>query len=389
MNDSIAGRTNQDNRPEVIEERVEVGGRDLIFEVGRLAGLADGAVTVRYGDTVVLSTAQSSAEPREGIDFFPLTVDYEERMFAAGKIPGGFIKREGRPSEHAVLSARLTDRPIRPLFPKGFRNEVQLITTVFSTDQQNDPDILSINGASAALTISTIPFLGPVAGVRMGYVDGQLVVNPTQAQLAESQMEIIVAGTADAIMMVEGESAQISEEILVDAIAMAHEEIKRLVAAQQRLQERIGKPKKEVVPPVKDEATQNALREYIGDRLEGALYHADKSARTDATAELKREAVQHFAQLAEEAGEDVGAAKKAYSNAFEDLVKERVRSAILKEGYRPDGRTPTEIRPIWSRSRRSAAHPWLGYLHPRPDSGGDSRDPWLDQGRPDARRSWT
>lgn len=340
--------TNQPgNRPTIIEERIEVAGRELIFETGRIAGLADGAVTVRYGDTVVLCTAQASSEPREGIDFFPLTVDYEERMFAAGKIPGGFIKREGRPSEHAVLSARLTDRPIRPLFPKGFRNEVQLITTVFSTDQQNDPDILSICGASAALTISSIPFYGPVAGVRMGYSEGQLVVNPTASEAQVGDMDIVVAGTADAIMMVEGQAFEVPEGILVDAIAMAHREIQRIVEAQLRLQERVGKAKREFPTPQVDTTYEENLREFIGDRLDGALYHADKTQRSDATAALKKEALEHFMAQAEAAGQDVGAVRKAYSNAFEDIVKDRVRKAILSEGYRPDGRNPREIRPIW------------------------------------------
>jgi polyribonucleotide nucleotidyltransferase len=348
MQEATNGRPKQDNMPEIFEERIEVAGREMIFEVGRIAGLADGAVTVRYGDTLVLCTAQSSAEPREGIDFFPLTVDYEERMFAAGKIPGGFIKREGRPSEHATLSARQTDRPIRPLFPKGFRNDVQLITTVFSTDQQNDPDILSISGASAALTISTIPFLGPIAGIRMGYQDGQLVVNPTVNEVEAGQMNIIVAGTADAIMMVEGEASEVSEGIVVDAIARAHTEIKRIVAAQLRLQERVGKPKKEFQAPVKDDSIETNLLEVIGDRLDGALYHADKAARSDATSALKREVVKHFEDRATEAGEDAGAVRRTYSNAFEDIVKSRVRQAILSEGYRPDGRNPKEIRPIWT-----------------------------------------
>jgi polyribonucleotide nucleotidyltransferase len=348
MQEATNGRPKQDNMPEIFEERVEIAGRELIFEVGRIAGLADGAVTVRYGDTLVLCTAQSSAEPREGVDFFPLTVDYEERMFAAGKIPGGFIKREGRPSEHATLSARQTDRPIRPLFPKGFRNDVQLITTVFSTDQQNDPDILSISGASAALTISSIPFLGPVAGIRMGYQDNQLVVNPTVNEVEAGQMNIIVAGTADAIMMVEGEASEVSEGVVVDAIARAHTEIKKIVAAQIRLQERVGKPKKEFQAPAKDESVERELRDVIGDRLDGALYHADKTARADATAALKREVVNHLADLAEQAGEDAGAARRTYSNAFEDIVKSRVRQAILSEGYRPDGRNPKEIRPIWT-----------------------------------------
>ena len=303
---------------------------------------------MRYGDTLVLCTAEASDEPREGIDFFPLTVDYEERMFAAGKIPGGFIKREGRPSEHAVLSARLTDRPIRPLFPKGFRNDVQLITTVFSTDQQNDPDILSICGASAALTISSIPFLGPVAGVRMGYADGQLAVNPTYSEVQEGEMDIVVAGTADAIMMVEGQAYEVPEDVLVDAIAMAHEEIKRIVAAQLRLQEKVGKAKREFQAPAPDPSIEANLREFLGNRLEEALYHADKTVRTEATAALKREALEHFVAAAEEAGDDASRVRKEYSNAFEEIVKGRVREAILKEGYRPDGRTPTEIRPIWS-----------------------------------------
>src|SRR6188472_3436443 len=180
------------------------------METGKLAEQADGAVVLRYGDTVVLATAVASKEPREGADFFPLTVDYEERMYAAGKIPGGFIKREGRPTEAATLAARLTDRPIRPLFPKGYKSEVQVITTVMSADQENDPDILSIDGASAALTLSQIPWDGPVGAVRVGYVDGEIVINPTQSDLAGSTLDMVVAGTSDAIMMVVGESDQVS-----------------------------------------------------------------------------------------------------------------------------------------------------------------------------------
>ncbi len=241
--------THPDNLPVIHEERVTVGGREMIFEVGRIAELAGGAVTVRYGDTLILSTATASKQPREGIDFFPLTVDYEERMSAAGKIPGGFLKREGRPGEHAVLSARLTDRPLRPLFPKGYRNDVHIVTTVFSADQQNDPDILSITGASAALACSTIPFNGPVAGVRLGYIDGQIVVNPTYEQLENSEMDVVVAGTRDAIMMVEGEALEVSEEIFVDAIELGHRIIKMLVDAQLRLAEAVGAVKPEVEIP--------------------------------------------------------------------------------------------------------------------------------------------
>ena len=335
-----------DNRPTITEERLTIAGRDLVFETGKIAGLADGAVTVRYGDTLVLSTAEGEDEPREGMDFFPLTVDYEERMFAAGKIPGGFIKREGRPTEHAVLSARLTDRPIRPLFPSGYRNEVQVITTVLSADQVNDPDILSINGASAALTISSIPFQGPVGAVRIGYIDGQLVVNPLETEEA-SELDIVVAGTADAIMMVEGEAREVPENLLVDAIALAHDEIRRIVDAQLRLQERVGKPKKDPKVAPKDEAVVENLRQFVGGRLDDALFNADKETRQTATSALKREAIQHFVEQAQAAGEDAGAVTKKYTNAFEALMKQTVRKAILDRGDRPDGRDPSEIRPIW------------------------------------------
>jgi len=340
--------TSMDNRPNIIEERLEIAGRELVFETGRIAGLADGAVTVRYGDTVVLSTAEGEEEPREGMDFFPLTVDYEERMYAAGKIPGGFIKREGRPTEHAILSARLTDRPIRPLFPSGYRNEVQIISTVLSADQVNDPDILSINGASAALMISSVPFQGPVGAVRIGYIDGQIVVNPLESDHDKNELDMVVAGTDDAIMMVEGEAREVPEQLLVDAIAKAHDEIRRIVAAQRRLQERAGKTKREPKVAPKNEDVVEAIRAQVGDRLDGALFNADKEARQNATSALRRETIQHFVEQAQAAGEDVAAATKTYTNAFDALVKSTVRKAILERGDRPDGRQPSEIRPIWS-----------------------------------------
>ncbi len=334
--------------PEIHEERVTIAGRELIFESGRIAEQAGGAVTVRYGDTLVLSTAVASKEPREGIDFFPLTVDYEERMSAAGKIPGGFLKREGRPGEHAILSARLTDRPIRPLFPKGYRNDVHIVSTIFSTDQENEPDILSINGASAALTISSIPFKGPVGAVRMGYIDGELVVNPLASQFEESELEIVVAGTKDAIMMVEGRAHQISEDLLVDAIELAHKIIGVLVDAQLRLREKCGKEKQEPEIQQPDPAIAARVSEFVGDRLRNALFQEDKSTRNTATSELKAEVVAFFRDRAEEQGvEDTAAVAKAVGNAFEDMLKESVRNAILEEGYRPDGRATDEIRPIW------------------------------------------
>ncbi|MGZ8562597.1 MAG: polyribonucleotide nucleotidyltransferase, partial [Candidatus Limnocylindria bacterium] len=197
------------------------------MEAGKLAEQADGAVIVRYGDTVVLATAVAAKEPREGADFFPLTIDYEERMYAAGKIPGGFIKRESRPSEAAILAMRLTDRPLRPLFPKGYLNEVQVVLTVLSTDMENDPDILALNGASAALSISHIPFMGPVGAVRVGRINGEFVTNPTNSQLDESELDLVVAGTRDAVMMVEAGAKILPESVMADAIAYGHQELQK------------------------------------------------------------------------------------------------------------------------------------------------------------------
>jgi DNA polymerase III epsilon subunit family exonuclease len=226
-----------------IKVEADIGGQSFSLEAGKLAEQADGAVLVRYGDTVLLATAVSS-EPREGIDFFPLTVDYEERMYAAGKIPGGFIKRESRPSEAAILAMRLTDRPIRPLFPKGYKNDVQIVLTVLSTDQENDPDILAINGASAALSVSSIPFLGPVGAVRVGRIDGQFVTNPTNSQLAESDLDLVVAGTRGAVMMVEAGAKILPESVMADAITFGQSELQQSIDLQEKLVATAGKPKK-------------------------------------------------------------------------------------------------------------------------------------------------
>src|SRR3954468_6825391 len=226
------------------EVSVEIGGREITFETGKLAQQADGAVVVRSGDTMVLSTAQGRTEAREGADFFPLTVDVEERMYAAGKIPGGFFKREGRASERAVLTARMIDRPIRPLWPKGFRNEVHVICTVLSADLVTAHDILCINGASAALTISPLPFFGPVGAVRVGQIDGELVFNPTLPEMEEnSTLDLIVVGTKDGLTMVEAGASEVPEETLLEALALAHEEIKKICAAQEELRAKVGKPK--------------------------------------------------------------------------------------------------------------------------------------------------
>jgi polyribonucleotide nucleotidyltransferase len=226
-----------------IKVESEIGGQSFSLEAGKLAEQADGAVLVRYGDTVVLATAVAK-EPREGLDFFPMTIDYEERMYAAGKIPGGFIKRESRPSEAAILAMRLTDRPIRPLFPKGYRQDVQVVLTVLSADQENDPDILAVNGASAALAISPIPFLGPVGAVRVGRIGGEFVTNPTTSQLDESELDLVVAGTRDAVMMVEAGAKILPESVMADAIAYGQQELQKSIDLQEKLVATAGSPKK-------------------------------------------------------------------------------------------------------------------------------------------------
>jgi polyribonucleotide nucleotidyltransferase len=318
---------------------IEIAGRTLSLETGRVAGLADGAVLVTYGDTVLLATAVSSPEPREGIDFFPLTVEYEERMYAAGKIPGGFIKREGRPGEQAILSARLTDRPIRPLFPKYYRNDVQIVNLVMSADQVNEPAILSIIGASAALHLSSIPFQGPVAAVKMGYIDGKLVVNPTMRQLYdESQLELTVAGTRDAVLMVEAGASELPEELILEAIMTGHRAMQPLIDAQDKLRELAGKPKQDTAPPPVDEELKKKLQKRLDKELEAAIYNPDKGGREDATRDLRKAVLVEFTEA--------GADPKEVAKLFESLEKDLVRTRILEAGKRPDGRGTKDIRPI-------------------------------------------
>lgn len=329
--------------PTVHTVSAEIGGRTLTLQTGKLAEQAQGACTVQYGDTVVLATAVGEREAREGLDFFPLTIEYEERMYAAGKIPGGFIKREGRPTEAATLAARLTDRPLRPLFPKGYRSEIQVIVTVLSADQENDPDILSVIGASTALMLSGIPFQGPVAASRVGSIDGQLVVNPTHQQLAGSRMDVVVAGTRDAVMMVEGSVGILPEETVAAAIQLAHESFQPILDLQMQLVGLAGKPRWEFTPPAKDSTALDAVRTFLGTRLHDAIYQADKTQRQAAIHALQDEVRAHFAAQAEGAAVTVRAAM----SAFEDLESETVRSAILKDGERPDGRALTEVRPVW------------------------------------------
>ncbi|CAN5802206.1 polyribonucleotide nucleotidyltransferase [soil metagenome] len=325
----------------------DVAGRSLSLETGLLAEQAGGAVVVRYGDTMLLVTATGSQNAREDIDFFPLSVDYEEKMYAAGKIPGGFIKREGRPTENAVLAARLTDRPLRPLFPKGYRAEVQIVATVMSADQENDPDILSIIGASAALTISPIPFDGPVGAVRVGLIDDQIVINPLTSQLADSALDMVVAGTADAIMMVEGEALQVPEEILVLAIERAHEEIRKLVSLQEELRAAAPKEKCSFTPPADNEQLIAAVQGYLGDTIRVAVTSPDKVLRLEGTNELRQQTIDYFAEPAD--GSEPLYSSKDVGATFDKLLKQEVRAGILANGSRPDGRSPDEIRPIWSR----------------------------------------
>jgi polyribonucleotide nucleotidyltransferase len=313
----------------------------MTLETGRMAGLADGAVLVTYGDTALLATAVSSPQPREGIDFFPLTVEYEERMYAAGKIPGGFIKREGRPGEQATLNARLTDRPIRPLFPKYYRNDIQIVNLVLSADQENDPGILSIIGASAALTISSIPFAEPVAAVKVGYLDGKIVVNPTMRQLHdESLLDLTVAGTRDAVLMVEAGVHELAEDIVLEAIMTGHRALQPIIDAQEKLQKLAGKPKQAVTPPAVDEALKKKLVKRLGKELETAIFSKDKdkAGREDSTRELRKAVTAEFVEE--------GADPKELARLLDSLEKDLVRTKILKDGKRADGRGMKDIRPI-------------------------------------------
>lgn len=325
--------------------QMEVGGRTLTIETGRLAKQANGSVLVRYGDTVVLVTATMSRQPRQGIDFFPLLVDYEERMYAIGRIPRVWLRREGRPSEAATLAARMIDRPLRPLFADGFRNDVQVVATVLSVEQDNAPEIAALIGASAALTISDIPFLGPVGGVRVGRVDEQFVINPTSEQLERSDLDLVVAGTKDAVMMVEAGADELPESVMMDAIMFGHEEIKRIVALQEEMRDAIGKPKAEV--PLAEPAPEVAewVRNRVLDQIKQAVRSADKLDREEAVRELREQLDEAFR---EEWGEEaVAAHAKDVETVFDQLMKEQVRAMIVLDGERVDGRGHDEIRPIW------------------------------------------
>ena len=318
---------------------MELGGRKLVIENGKMAKQANGAVLVRYGDTVVLVTATASAEPRQGVDFFPLTVDYEEKMYAAGKIPGGFIKREGRPSNDAILCARLIDRPIRPLFPKGFRNDVQIVATVMSVEQDNAPELAAMIGASAALSVSDIPFMGPIAGVRVGRVNDEFVINPTEEQRQVSTLNLTVAGSHDAVMMVEAGASELPEDVILDAILFGHKEIQRIVDFQNDIQKECGKEKRDVTLFTVPEELEQGIREYAMTRLDEATRNPDKLDRDSHIADINADVMEHFLV-------DYPEMDKEIAMALHDLEKEIVRHMITHEKIRPDGREVEEVRPV-------------------------------------------
>ena len=318
---------------------MEIGGRKLIVENGKMAKQANGAVLVRYGDTVVLVTATASAEPREGIDFFPLTVDYEEKMYAAGKIPGGFIKREGRPSSDAVLCARLIDRPIRPLFPKGYRNDVHIVATVLSVEQDNVPEIPAMIGASAALSVSDIPFEGPIAGVRVGRIGDDFIINPTKEEREKSTLNLTVAGSYDAVMMVEAGANELPEDVILDAILFGHKEIQRIVAFQEEIQKRCGKEKHIAKLFTVPEAMEKEIEAFARERIDVAVRNPDKLSRDADVADISADTMEHFLELYPEMEKEIGM-------AFHDLEKSVVRHMITHEKIRPDGREVEEVRPI-------------------------------------------
>lgn len=322
------------------------GGRQLQVEIGQLAKQANGAVLVRYGDTVVLTAAVGTKQAKD-TDFFPLTVNYEEKMYAAGKIPGGFIKREGRPSEHATLTARLIDRPIRPMFAEGFRNEVQITNTVMSVDPNCPPEMAAMFGSSLALCISDIPFDGPIAGVDVGRVNGEYVINPTTEQKENSDIELSVAGTATAINMVESSAKEVNEEDMLGALLFGHEEIKKLVAFQEEIVREVGKEKMEVTLLSFDPAIEAQVKDLFSQAMVHAIQTEEKLAREANIEKVKETAIEHFEAVLEENDEKAGLLKQV-SQLVDNLEKDEVRRLITEEKVRPDGRKIDEIRPLAS-----------------------------------------
>lgn len=320
--------------------KTALGGRLLELEIGKVCEQANGQVMVRYGDTVVNVTATANNTPRQDIDFFPLSVDYEERMYAAGKIPGGFIKREGRQSENAILASRLIDRPIRPLFPKGFYNDVQIVATVMGVDYDCAPEIMAMIGSSVALSISDIPFDGPTASVLVGLVDGEFVINPTSAQRADSDLHLVVSGTKEAVMMVEAGAKEVKEDVMLEAIMFAHAEIIKLVEFIEEVVREVGKPKKEFKLNKVGEEIDQAVKAYAKDKMRAAIQTFDKVERLENMDAVEVEVKEYFADIYPDNKKDI-------SVVLYSITKEQVRSMILDEGIRPDNRKLDEIRPIW------------------------------------------
>ncbi len=319
---------------------MELAGRTLSVITGKYAEQAGGSALVRCGDTVVLVCATVAKAPRDGVDFLPLSIEFEEKMYSVGKIPGGFIKREGRPSEKAILTDRLIDRPLRPLFPKGFYNDIQVIATVLSVDQDVQPDILAMLGSSIALSISEAPFMGPTGAVAVGMVDGKYIINPNSEQRAKSRLTLTVAGTRDAVMMVEAGACELTEQEMLDAILYAHEEIKKIVAFIEDIQAQVGKPKMEVNIYQPDPAFAEEVRSYARDKVEWSLDTFDRYEREDRSSQVKEETIAHFAEAYPDSEKDV-------DSILYTLTKEIVRDKIINRHIRPDGRKQDEIRPIW------------------------------------------
>lgn len=321
--------------------RTALGGRLLQLEIGKVCEQANGQVTVRYGDTVVNCTATASKQPRQDIDFFPLSCDYEEKMYAVGKIPGGYIKREGRPGEHGILTSRLMDRPLRPLFPKGFRNDVSVVAVAMSVDHDCSPEVAAMIGSSVALATSDIPWDGPTGSVKVGRVDGELIINPTYEQRMKSDIDLTVAGTKEAIMMVEAGANEVSESDMLDAIMFAHEEIKQLCVFIEEIAKEVGKEKMEYVVFKADDDVDEAVRAYATDKMVEAIKTFDKLERLENMEKVETETHEHFAEIFEDRDKEVGEVLYA-------IKKEQVRSMILDEGVRPDNRKLSEIRPLFS-----------------------------------------
>lgn len=320
--------------------KMDLAGREFSVEIGKIAELASGSAILRYGDTMVMVNVSKSSKPRDGIDFFPLSVDYEEKLYSVGKIPGGFLKREGRPSEKAILTSRLIDRPIRPLFPKGFRNDVQVVATVLSVDQDCTPDVVAMIGSSIALSISEIPFNGPTGSIVVGLVDDVLVVNPTAEQREKSSMHLVVSGTKDAIMMVEAGGDEIPDALMLEAILFAHEEIKKVVAFIEEIVAAVGKEKIEIALHTIDEDVEKAVREFATADMKEAVKTIEKLERMEKMDAVKEATFTHFEEIVADFGGDI-------EETLHAIIKEEVRKLIVHENIRPDNRKPDEIRPIW------------------------------------------